>query len=136
MKMIDRQYENSSLGEDKMFPLQSKLAAYKKEIEAQKEAEMNTKVYTYGHVEWHLILWVVFVLCNLCSYIVSFHQLKHFKDVEIAKVRMDEKAKFNQELEKLQKELEKTYEMRGRALMDREKNAIERLQKQQEVRHF
>ncbi|PWA31184.1 hypothetical protein CCH79_00002706 [Gambusia affinis] len=102
MKMIDRQYENSSLGEDKMFPLQSKLAAYKKEIEAQKEAEMNTK-------------------------------LKHFKDVEIAKVRMDEKAKFNQELEKLQKELEKTYEMRGRALMDREKNAIERLQKQQEI---
>ncbi|XP_043988315.1 oral-facial-digital syndrome 1 protein homolog [Gambusia affinis] len=102
MKMIDRQYENSSLGEDKIFPLQSKLAAYKKEIEAQKEAEMNTK-------------------------------LKHFKDVEIAKVRMDEKAKFNQELEKLQKELERTYEMRGRALMDREKNAIERLQKQQEI---
>uniref|UniRef100_A0A3B5MM59 Uncharacterized protein n=1 Tax=Xiphophorus couchianus TaxID=32473 RepID=A0A3B5MM59_9TELE len=102
MKMIDRQYENSSLGEDKMFPLQSKLAAYKKEIEAQKEAEMNTK-------------------------------LKHFKDVEIAKVRMDEKAKFNQELEKLKQELERTYEMRAKALMDREKNAIERLQKQQEI---
>ncbi|XP_054887571.1 centriole and centriolar satellite protein ofd1 [Poeciliopsis prolifica] len=102
MKMIDRQYENSSLGEDKMFPLQSKLDAYKKEIEAQKEAEMNTK-------------------------------LKHFKEVEIAKVRMDEKAKFNQELEKLKQELERTYEMRAKALMDREKNAIERLQKQQEI---
>lgn len=49
---------------------------------------------------------------------------------------MDEKAKFNQELEKLKQELERTYEMRAKALMDREKNAIERLQKQQEVRHL
>ncbi|KAM4731212.1 centriole and centriolar satellite protein ofd1 [Anableps anableps] len=102
MKMIDKQYESFSLGEDKMFPLQSKLASYKKEIEAQREAEMNTK-------------------------------LKHFKEVEIAKVRMEEKSKFNQEFEKLKQELERTYEMKGKALMEREKNAIERLQKQQEI---
>ncbi|XP_038149327.1 oral-facial-digital syndrome 1 protein homolog isoform X1 [Cyprinodon tularosa] len=102
MKMIDKRYESLALGEDKIFPLQSKLSAYKKEIEAQKEAEMKAK-------------------------------LKHFKDVEIAKVRMEEKSKFNEEFEKLKQELERTYEMKAMALMEREKNAIERLQKQQEI---
>ncbi|KAM4561746.1 centriole and centriolar satellite protein ofd1 [Fundulus diaphanus] len=102
MKMIDKQYESLSLSEDKMFPLQSKLAAYKKEIEAQKEAETNTK-------------------------------LQHFKEVEIAKVKMEEKSKFSKEFEKLKQDLERTYEMKAKALMEREKNAIERLQKQQEI---
>ncbi|MEQ2254410.1 hypothetical protein ILYODFUR_003422 [Ilyodon furcidens] len=102
MKMIDKQYESFSLGEAKMFPLQSKLTAYKQEIDAQKEAEMNTK-------------------------------LKHFKEVEIAKMRMEEKSKFIREFETLKQELERTYETKAKALMEREKNAIERLQRQQEI---
>ena len=42
--MIDKEYENFSTSEDKMFSFQSKLAAYRKETKAQMEAEMNTKV--------------------------------------------------------------------------------------------
>ncbi|XP_008273863.1 centriole and centriolar satellite protein ofd1 [Stegastes partitus] len=60
-------------------------------------------------------------------------ELQHFKDVEIAKVRMEEKSKFHKEFGKLKQELERTYEMKAKALMDREKNAIDRLQKQQEI---
>lgn len=62
-----------------------------------------------------------------------FLQMQHFRDVEIAKVRMEEKAKFHKEFDKLKQELERTHEMKVKALMDREKNAIDRLQKQQEV---
>ncbi|TKS67130.1 Oral-facial-digital syndrome 1 protein -like protein [Collichthys lucidus] len=102
MKMIDKEYESFSLSGDRTFSFQSKLAAYRKEIEAQVQAEMNTK-------------------------------MQHFKDVEVAKVRMEEKAKFHKEFDKLKQELERTYEMKAKALMDREKNAIERLQKQQEI---
>uniref|UniRef100_A0A3B3ZNB6 OFD1 centriole and centriolar satellite protein n=1 Tax=Periophthalmus magnuspinnatus TaxID=409849 RepID=A0A3B3ZNB6_9GOBI len=60
-------------------------------------------------------------------------KLQHFKDVELAKVQMAEKAKFNKEIVKLKHELEETYEMKTKALMEREKNAIARLQKQQEI---
>lgn len=62
--------------------------------------------------------------------------MEHFKDVEFAKVRMEEKEKFHKEFDKLKQELERTYETKARALMDREKNAIDRLQKQQEVENF
>ncbi|XP_036965256.1 oral-facial-digital syndrome 1 protein homolog isoform X1 [Acanthopagrus latus] len=102
MKMIDKEYENFNYSGDRYFSFQSKLAEYRKEIEAQVQAEMDTK-------------------------------MEHFKDVEIAKVRMEEKAKFHKEFDKLKQELERTYETKARALMDREKNAIERLQKQQEI---
>ncbi|XP_073329085.1 centriole and centriolar satellite protein ofd1 isoform X2 [Pagrus major] len=102
MKMIDKEYESFNYSGDRYFSFQSKLAAYRKEIEAQMQAEMNTK-------------------------------MEHFKDVEIAKVRMEEKAKFHKEFDKLKQELERTYEMKAKALMDREKNAIDRLQKQQEI---
>ncbi|XP_047456772.1 oral-facial-digital syndrome 1 protein homolog isoform X2 [Mugil cephalus] len=102
MKMIDKEYEGLSGSDGKMFSFQSKLAAYRKETEAQMEAEMNTK-------------------------------MQHFKDVEIAKVRLEEKSKFHKEFDKLKQELERTYEMKAKALMDREKNAIDRLQKQQEI---
>ncbi|XP_022046508.1 centriole and centriolar satellite protein ofd1 isoform X2 [Acanthochromis polyacanthus] len=102
MKLIDREYENFTYSEDKMFSFQSKLDAYRREIEAQMKAEMNTK-------------------------------MQLFKDVEIAKVRMEEKSKFHKEFDKLKQELERTYEMKAKALMDREKNAIDRLQKQQEI---
>ncbi|XP_072253050.1 centriole and centriolar satellite protein ofd1 [Leuresthes tenuis] len=60
-------------------------------------------------------------------------KLLHFKEVEIAKVRMEEKSKFHKEFDKLKQELERTYEMKAKALMEREKNAIDRLQKQQEI---
>ncbi|XP_040913221.1 oral-facial-digital syndrome 1 protein homolog isoform X2 [Toxotes jaculatrix] len=102
MKMIDKEYESFSFSGDKWFSFQSKLAEYRKEIEAQVQAEMNTK-------------------------------MQHFQDVEIAKVRMEEKSKFHKEFHKLKQELERTYEMKAKALMDREKNAIDRLQKQQEI---
>nr|XP_043908213.1 oral-facial-digital syndrome 1 protein homolog isoform X1 [Solea senegalensis]XP_043908225.1 oral-facial-digital syndrome 1 protein homolog isoform X1 [Solea senegalensis] len=102
MKMIDKEYENFSHSGDKWLSFQSQLSAYRKEMAAQLEAEMNTK-------------------------------LQHFKDVEIAKVRMEEKSTFNQEFVKLKQELERTYERKTKALVDREKNAIERLQKQQEI---
>ncbi|XP_028249178.1 centriole and centriolar satellite protein ofd1 isoform X2 [Parambassis ranga] len=102
MKMIDKEYEGFSYSGGKMFSFQSKLDAYRKEIEAQMEAEIKTK-------------------------------MQHFKDVEIANVRMEEKSKFNKEFDKLKQELERTYEMKAKALMDREKNAIDRLQKQQEI---
>lgn len=46
---------------------------------------------------------------------------------------MEEKSKFHKEFERLKQELERTYEMKTKALMEREKNAIDRLQKQQEV---
>uniref|UniRef100_A0A3Q3QQX0 Uncharacterized protein n=1 Tax=Monopterus albus TaxID=43700 RepID=A0A3Q3QQX0_MONAL len=60
-------------------------------------------------------------------------KMQHFKDAEIAKVRMEEKANFHKEIDKLKKELYGTYEMKAKSLMDREKNAIDRLQKQQEI---
>lgn len=44
MKLIDKEYENLNYSGDKWFPLQSKLAAYRKEVEAQMQTEMNTKV--------------------------------------------------------------------------------------------
>ena len=59
--------------------------------------------------------------------------MQHFKDVEIAKVKMEEKAKYHKEFEKMRKDMERTYELKAKALMNREKNAIDRLQKQQEV---
>ncbi|XP_078118121.1 centriole and centriolar satellite protein ofd1 isoform X1 [Sander vitreus] len=102
MKMIDKEYESFNYSGDKWFSFQSKLAAHRKEIDAQMQAEMNTK-------------------------------MQHFKDVEIAKVRMEEKANFHKEFDKLKQELERTYEMKAKALMEREKNAIDRLQKQQEI---
>lgn len=59
--------------------------------------------------------------------------MKHFKDAELAKVRMEEKASFHKEFDRLKQELQRTYEMKAKALVDREKNSIDQLQKQQEV---
>lgn len=59
--------------------------------------------------------------------------MQHFKDVELAKVQLEEKASFHKELDRLKQELQRTYEMKAKALMDRERNAIDQLQKQQEV---
>lgn len=44
LKSIDKEYEGSNYSGEKWFSIQSKLAAHKKETEAQMQAEMNTKV--------------------------------------------------------------------------------------------
>ncbi|XP_017667713.1 PREDICTED: oral-facial-digital syndrome 1 protein isoform X1 [Lepidothrix coronata] len=64
----------------------------------------------------------------------EMHQkLEHFKEVEIAKIKMEEKVQTQKEIAELRHELEKTHQAKSEALISREKNAIERLQKQQEI---
>uniref|UniRef100_A0A8C5WZZ4 OFD1 centriole and centriolar satellite protein n=1 Tax=Malurus cyaneus samueli TaxID=2593467 RepID=A0A8C5WZZ4_9PASS len=64
----------------------------------------------------------------------EMHQkLEHFKEVEIAKIKMEEKVQTQKEISELRHELEKTHQAKSEALISREKNAIERLQKQQEI---
>ncbi|XP_053563554.1 centriole and centriolar satellite protein OFD1 [Bombina bombina] len=60
-------------------------------------------------------------------------KLQHFKDVEIAKIKLEEKEKSQREMSDFRRELEKTYEVKLGGLVSREKNAIERLQRQQEI---
>ncbi|XP_057709084.1 centriole and centriolar satellite protein ofd1-like isoform X1 [Corythoichthys intestinalis] len=60
-------------------------------------------------------------------------KLQHFKEVEVTKVKMEEKVQFQKEFDKLKQELEKSYEMKMKVLNTREKHTIERLQKQQEI---
>ncbi|XP_014377649.1 oral-facial-digital syndrome 1 protein isoform X2 [Alligator sinensis] len=60
-------------------------------------------------------------------------KLQHFKEVEIAKIRMEEKTQCQKEISELWHELERTHQAKSEALISREKNAIERLQKQQEI---
>ncbi|NWI51957.1 OFD1 protein, partial [Calyptomena viridis] len=64
----------------------------------------------------------------------EMHQkLEHFKEVEIAKIKMEEKVQTQKEISELRHELEKAHQAKSEALISREKNAIERLQKQQEI---
>ncbi|NXE95314.1 OFD1 protein, partial [Menura novaehollandiae] len=64
----------------------------------------------------------------------EMHQkLEHFKEVEIAKIKMEEKVQTQKEITELRHELERTHQAKSEALIFREKNAIERLQKQQEI---
>ncbi|NWR92875.1 OFD1 protein, partial [Furnarius figulus] len=60
-------------------------------------------------------------------------KLEHFKEVEIAKIKMEEKVQTQKEIAELRHELERTHQAKSEALISREKNAIERLQKQQEI---
>ncbi|NXK99496.1 OFD1 protein, partial [Mesembrinibis cayennensis] len=60
-------------------------------------------------------------------------KLEHFKEVEIAKIKMEEKVQTQKEISELRHELERTHQAKSEALVSREKNAIERLQKQQEI---
>ncbi|NXW90982.1 OFD1 protein, partial [Alopecoenas beccarii] len=62
-----------------------------------------------------------------------WQKLEHFKEVEIAKIKMEEKAQTQKEISELRHELERTHQAKSEALISREKNAIERLQKQQEI---
>ncbi|XP_046902172.1 oral-facial-digital syndrome 1 protein homolog isoform X3 [Hypomesus transpacificus] len=102
MKVIDEEYEALRYRGDKWVSYEVKIAAYRKEIEAQVQAEMNAK-------------------------------LQHFKEVEIAKVKMEEKERSRKEMFELKQEMERTNEQKAEALITREKHAIERLQKQQEI---
>ncbi|XP_040192464.1 oral-facial-digital syndrome 1 protein isoform X2 [Rana temporaria] len=60
-------------------------------------------------------------------------KLKHFKDVDIAKIKLEEREKCQKEISDLRRELEKTYQSKTEGLVTREKNAVERLQRQQEI---
>ncbi|XP_074849195.1 centriole and centriolar satellite protein OFD1 isoform X2 [Carettochelys insculpta] len=60
-------------------------------------------------------------------------KLQHFKEVEIAKIRMEERARCQKEVSDLRRDFERTNQAKSEALIAREKNAIERLQKQQEI---
>ncbi|XP_030057440.1 centriole and centriolar satellite protein OFD1 isoform X2 [Microcaecilia unicolor] len=60
-------------------------------------------------------------------------KLQYFKEVEIAKIRLEEKENSRKELVAMQQELEKRFQMKSEGLMSREKNAIERLQMHQEI---
>ncbi|KAK2904646.1 hypothetical protein Q8A67_006445 [Cirrhinus molitorella] len=60
-------------------------------------------------------------------------KLQHFMEVEITKVKRDEKEASRREILELRRDMERTFEMKSEALLSREKNAIERLQKQQEI---
>ncbi|XP_034291088.1 centriole and centriolar satellite protein OFD1 isoform X3 [Pantherophis guttatus] len=60
-------------------------------------------------------------------------KLQHFKDVEIAKIKMDERAKSQKEISELRKEFQRDHRAKSEALISRERNAIERLHKQQEI---
>ncbi|NWW45735.1 OFD1 protein, partial [Pedionomus torquatus] len=62
-----------------------------------------------------------------------YQKLEHFKEVEIAKIKMEEKVQAQKEISEMRHELEKTHQAKSEALISREKNAIERLQKQQEI---
>jgi len=48
---------------------------------------------------------------------------------------MEEKAQTQKEISELRYELERTHQAKAEALVSREKNAIERLKKQQEVKY-
>uniref|UniRef100_G1K9V8 OFD1 centriole and centriolar satellite protein n=1 Tax=Anolis carolinensis TaxID=28377 RepID=G1K9V8_ANOCA len=60
-------------------------------------------------------------------------KLEHFRQVEIAKIKMDERARSQKEISELRREFEKDHQAKSEALSSRERNAIERLQKQQEI---
>ncbi|NXF86122.1 OFD1 protein, partial [Eubucco bourcierii] len=62
-----------------------------------------------------------------------YQKLEHFKEVEIAKIKMEEKVQTQKEISELRHELERTHQAKSEALISRERNAIERLQKQQEI---
>nr|XP_021550036.1 oral-facial-digital syndrome 1 protein-like [Neomonachus schauinslandi] len=60
-------------------------------------------------------------------------KLKYFKDTKIAKVKMEEKRKAEKELAEFRNELERACQAKSEALISREKMALERIQKHQEM---
>ncbi|XP_045852528.1 oral-facial-digital syndrome 1 protein-like isoform X3 [Meles meles] len=60
-------------------------------------------------------------------------KFKYFKDTEIAKVKMEEKRKAERELAEFRNELERACQAKSEVLISREKMALERIQKHQEM---
>ncbi|XP_012505262.1 PREDICTED: oral-facial-digital syndrome 1 protein isoform X1 [Propithecus coquereli] len=60
-------------------------------------------------------------------------KLKYFKDTEIAKVKMEERRKYEKKLTEFRNEFEKACQAKSEALISREKNTLERIQKHQEI---
>ncbi|XP_030874620.1 oral-facial-digital syndrome 1 protein isoform X4 [Leptonychotes weddellii] len=60
-------------------------------------------------------------------------KLKYFKDTKIEKVKMEEKRKAERELAEFRNELERACQAKSEALISREKMALERIQKHQEM---
>ncbi|KAL5012921.1 hypothetical protein ScPMuIL_011472 [Solemya velum] len=60
-------------------------------------------------------------------------EVARIKENEIARIRMEEKEKSRQENDRCRKELERTYQSKFDALVQRERNSIERLQREQEL---
>ncbi|EHA97690.1 Oral-facial-digital syndrome 1 protein-like protein, partial [Heterocephalus glaber] len=60
-------------------------------------------------------------------------KLKYFKETEIAKIKMEEKRKYEKELAEFRHEFERTYKAKTEALISQEKNTLERIQKHWEI---
>ncbi|XP_021104782.1 oral-facial-digital syndrome 1 protein isoform X2 [Heterocephalus glaber] len=60
-------------------------------------------------------------------------KLKYFKETEIAKIKMEEKRKYEKELAEFRHEFERTYKAKTEALISQEKNTLERIQKHWET---
>jgi len=60
-------------------------------------------------------------------------QLKYFKDTKIAEVKMEERRKAERELAEFRNKLERACQAKSEALISREKMALERIQKYQEM---
>ncbi|XP_055294705.1 centriole and centriolar satellite protein OFD1 isoform X2 [Moschus berezovskii] len=59
-------------------------------------------------------------------------KLKHFKDTEIVKIKMEEKKKCETEFAEFRNKFERTCQAKSEALMSQEKMTLERIQKHQE----
>ncbi|KAK2188106.1 hypothetical protein NP493_141g01025 [Ridgeia piscesae] len=60
-------------------------------------------------------------------------EVARFCESELSRMRLEERDKFQGELAKIRRELEVTYQCKADGLLQRERHAIERLQKQQEM---
>ncbi|XP_070552716.1 centriole and centriolar satellite protein OFD1-like [Ptychodera flava] len=60
-------------------------------------------------------------------------EISKFKDNELERVKLQEREKMRKELTAGRKELEKTYQIKLDALAERERNTLERLQKEREI---
>eukprot|EP00058_Branchiostoma_floridae_P015501 XP_002600989.1 hypothetical protein BRAFLDRAFT_232541 [Branchiostoma floridae] len=60
-------------------------------------------------------------------------EVAHFKETELVRMKLEEKEKTRREMDAIRRELEQEYRTKSDALLARERNAIERLQKQQEI---
>ncbi|XP_033742061.1 oral-facial-digital syndrome 1 protein homolog isoform X2 [Pecten maximus] len=60
-------------------------------------------------------------------------ELARMKDNEIARIRVEEKENGRREIDQLRRELERTYQNKIDSMTTRERNSIERMQKEQEM---